>query len=57
MIKSENIQLRKDCDQVKKENVDLRNKLEKIENKLRGNNVILHGVEDQVWELTEITRE
>ena len=56
-IKSENIQLRKDCNQVKNENVDLRNRPEKIENKLRGNNVILNGVEDQVWELIEITWE
>ena len=31
--------------------------MEKIENKLKGNNVILHGIEDQVWELSYITRE
>ena len=56
-IKNENLQLRKDCDFVMKENNQLKNRLEKIENKLMGNNVILHGIKDQVWELSEITHE
>ena len=32
-------------------------RLEKIENKLMDNNLILHGVEDQVWKLSAVTRE
>ena len=56
-IKTENLQLWKDCDSIMKENNHLQGRLEKIENKLMGNNVILHGIKDQVWELSEVTRE
>ena len=40
-----------------KENLQLKSRLEKIENKLMDNNVILHGVEDQLWELSAVTCE
>ena len=57
IIKTENLQLQKDCDSIMKENNQLKGRLEKIENKLMGNNVILHGVKDKVWELSDVTRE
>ena len=54
-IKEENQQLRLDCDMVRKENHLLKSHLDKIENKLISSNVILHGIEDQAWELKEVT--
>ena len=56
-IKEENKQLRLDCDVVMRENQLLKSRLDKIENKLISSNVILHGIEDQAWELKEVTRE
>ena len=47
-IRIENEQLRLNCDSIQKENQQLKTRLEKIENKLMDNNLILHGVEDQV---------
>ena len=42
---------------IKHENEILKNRIEKIESKLITNNVILHGIEDQAWELKDITHE
>ena len=56
-IKEENEQLRRDCTSVMKENEQLKMKIDKIESKLIANNVVLHGIEDQAWELVDITRE
>ena len=49
--------LKQEYSMIVKENEHLKTRLEKIENKLMGNNVILHGVEDQLWELSDVTRE
>ena len=54
-IKEENKQLRLDCNVVMRENQLLKSHLDKIENKLISSNVILHGIEDQAWELKEVT--
>ena len=56
-IKLENTQLEVNYKTMYKENLQLKIRLEKIENKLMDNNAILHGVEDQLWELSAITRE
>ena len=56
-IKEENKQLTLDCDVVMKKNELLKSRLDKIENKLIASNVILHGIEDQAWELKEVTCE
>ena len=56
-IKLENTQLKLNCEIMHKENLQLKNRLEKIENKLMDTNVILHGVEDQLWELSAVTHE
>ena len=36
---------------------NLKKRLGSIENKLQSNNIILHGIEDQVWETFEVTKE
>ena len=56
-IKRENNLLKLDCNLVQKENEQLKQRINKIENKLIACNVILHGISDQVWELKEVTRE
>ena len=56
-IRHENHKLQTDCDQMKKENRKLLNRLNLIENKLLENNIVLHGIPDQVWELNSVTRE
>ena len=57
VIRWENEQLRNNCNMIKHENEILKTRIEKIERKLITNNVILHGIEDQAWELKDITRE
>ena len=57
IIKQENKKLRQDCDYVMKENEVLKNRLDTIETRLQSSNVIIHGIEDQVWEINEVTRE
>ena len=39
------------------ENSQLKQQIDRIENKLMSSNVILHGISDQQWELSAITRE
>ena len=56
-IQHENSKLRIDCDQMKKENKKLLNRINLIENRLLENNIILRGIPDQAWELNSITRE
>ena len=56
-IKKENMQLRKDCKAIMVENSQLKHRIDMIENKLMSSNVILHGISDQQWELSAITRE
>ena len=56
-IKEENKQLKHDCNLVKLENEKLKQKIDNIETKLILMNVILHGIEDQAWKLSEVTRE
>ena len=56
-IKCENHKLRTDYNLIRKENEDLKNRITAIESKLIENNIVLHGIEDQAWELTDVTRE
>ena len=56
-IKQENKQLKIEYNQMKRENENLKYRIEAIENRLLENNVIIRGVEDQAWELNEVTRE
>ena len=56
-IKKENIQLRKDCEAIMVENSQLKHRIDMIENKLMSSNVILHGISDQHWEPSAVTRE
>ena len=57
VIKRENNQLRIECDNIKKENEQLKNRIMNIENRLISNNIMLHGIPDQVWEVDAVTRE
>ena len=56
-IRKENIKLKLDCENVKLENDKLKERLVAIENRLLENNVLLHGIADQPWELNDITQE
>ena len=56
-IRKENIKLKLDCENVKLENDKLKERLVAIENRLLENNVLLHGIADQPWELNDITHE
>ena len=52
----ENEQLWNDCNLIKHENEILKTRIENIKSKLISSNVILHSIEDQAWELKDITR-
>ena len=56
-IQQENLKLREDCNNMMKENKHLKERLDRIEDKMRSNNIILHGIEDQVWESYDTTKE
>ena len=56
-IRKENIKLKLDCENVKLENDQLKERLVAIKNRLLENDVLLHGIVDQPWELNDITRE
>ena len=53
--KEENQRLKWECERVLEENNKLRSQLVKIENMLLDNNVILHGIREDPWEL-EVNR-
>ena len=50
-VKEENRLLKIECDRVLTENVNLKDRITKIENSLLDNNVILHGILEDAWEL------
>ena len=56
-IKKENVQLKRNCEAIMAENSHLKTRIDNIEKKLMSNNVILHGISDQQWELSTVTRE
>ena len=56
-IKAENKQLKHDCNLIRLENEKLKQKIDNIETKLISSNVVLYGIEDQAWELSDVTRE
>ena len=56
-MKIENDKLRIDCKMVKMENKKLKERICAIENKLLENNIIVQGIPDQPWELSDNLRE
>ena len=56
-IKEENIQLHNQCNQIEKENKTLKDRLTVIENCLLENNIILHGINKDSWELNSVLKE
>ena len=56
-IEAENVKLRENCENIKKENEKLKLRLSAIEDKLLENHIILQGIPDQAWELKDVTRE
>ena len=51
IIKEENKVLKSTCDKVLQENKNLKERINKIENTLLDNNVVLHGLREDPWEL------
>ena len=56
-IKDENLKLHNRCNQMEKENKQLKDRLTVIENHLLENNIILQGVTEDNWELNSIPKE
>ena len=50
-VKEENRLLKIECDRVLTENMSLKERITKIENSLLDNNIILHGIPEDSWEL------
>ena len=50
-VKEENRLLKIECDRVLSENISLKERITKIENSLLDNNIILHGIPEDAWEL------
>ena len=50
-IKEENVRLRAECEKVLQENKHLKKRITNIENSLLDNNIILHGIHEDAWEL------
>ena len=50
-VKEENRLLKIECDRVLSENMSLKERIMKIENSLLNNNLILHGIPEDAWEL------
>ena len=56
-IKNENIRLHNRCNQMEKENKQLKDRLTVIENHLLENNIILQGITEDNWELNSVLKE
>ena len=56
-IKDENLKLHNRCNQMEKENKQLKYRLTIIENHLLENNIILQGVTEDNWELNSVLKE
>ena len=50
-VKEEHRLLKKECDRMLTENMSLKERITKIENSLLDNNIILHGIPEDTWEL------
>ena len=56
-VKEEQIELHKKCEKIERENHALKDRLNKLENKMLSNNLILHGIHEDAWELDDNRKE
>ena len=56
-VHEDHLNLMKRCKKMENENKELRSRLNKLENKMLGNNIIMHGVREETWELDENRKE
>ena len=56
-VKSDQIALRAKCEKVESENLELKNRLLHLENKMLQNNLIIHDIKEEEWELDENRKE
>ena len=52
-VHEDHLTLMKWCKKMENENKELKSRLNKLENKMLGNNIIMHGVREETWELDE----
>ena len=52
-VHEDHLNLVKRCEKIETENKELKSRLNKLENKMLGNNIIMHGVREYTWELDE----
>ena len=56
-VHEDHLNLMKRCKKMENENKELKSRLNKLENKMLGNNIIMHGVQEETWELDENRKE
>ena len=56
-VHEDHLNLVKRCEKIKTENKELKSRLNRLENKMLGNNIIMHGVCEDTWELDENQKE
>ena len=56
-VHDDHLSLMKRCRKMESENKELKSRLNKLENKMLGNNIIMHGVREETWELDENRKE
>ena len=56
-VHDDHLSLMKRCRKMESENKELKSRLNKLENKMLGNNIIIHGVREETWELDENCKE
>ena len=56
-VHEDHLNLMKRCKKMENENKELKFRLNKLENKMLGNNIIMHSVREETWELDENHKE
>ena len=56
-VQEDHVNLVKCCEKIETENKELRSRLNRLENKMLGNNIIMHGVREDTWELDDNRKE
>ena len=56
-VKNDQVALKAKCEKVENENMELKNRLLCLENKMLQNNLIIHGIKEEEWELDDNRKE
>ena len=56
-VQEDHVNLVKRCEKIETENKELRSRLNRLENKMLGNNIIMHGVREDTWKLDDNRKE